>query len=267
MNNPQVPEAFISVIGLGASRGCFPAKKSSLWGNLIFFIVLLAGSFLVAVFGVYDTYIAVQQHGPAMIDDKLFGPLGIAFILFAIALLLGWSAFNNWKKGVVIYDRGFAYNDRKGIQIWRWEDVVSMTSAITRHYTNGIYTGTTHVYTLFDRQNKRLVLADSIGKIEDLAKDIDGNIFPLLYSRASDQYNAGQALVFGPVAISKMGIVIGKKTYPWTDVKEVSIQKGILRVSKKDGGWFSGATASASVIPNLRVLLTIIHQVVGLKTG
>jgi hypothetical protein len=48
-------------------------------------------------------------------------------------------------------------------------------------------------------------------------------------------------------------------------VKEVSIHQGILKVSRKDGGWFSGASAAASVIPNLRVLLAIIQQLVGLK--
>jgi hypothetical protein len=142
-----------------------------------------------------------------------------------------------------------------------------MTSAITRHYTNGIYTGTTHIYTLYNRQNQRLVLSDSIRKVEVLAKNIDESIFPLLYGRAADQYNGGQAIAFGPVSISKAGIAVGKKTYPWTDVKEVSIHQGVLKVSRKDGGWFSGASASAAVIPNLRVLLTIIHQVVGLKAG
>ncbi len=267
MNNPQIPEAFISVIGLGASRGYFPVKKWTRWGGLVFFFLLLTGAVLVFLFGIYDTYVAVQQHGPAMIDDKLPGPLGIAFILFAVGLLAGWSAYANWNKGVVAYERGFAYNDRKGTQVWRWEDVASMTSAITRHYTNGIYTGTTHVYTLYNRQNQRLVLADSIGKVEELAKNIDENIFPLLYGRAADQYNTGQAIVFGPVSISKTGIAIGKKTYPWTDVKEVSIHQGVLKVSRKDGGWFSGASAAAAVIPNLRVLLTIIQQVVGLKAA
>ncbi|MCX6099935.1 MAG: hypothetical protein NTV92_00605, partial [Candidatus Bipolaricaulota bacterium] len=84
---------------------------------------------------------------------------------------------------------------------------------------------------------------------------------------AADQYNAGQTIVFGSVAISKAGIAIGKKTYPWADVKEVSIHQGILKVSRKEGGWFSGARASASTIPNLRVLLTIIQQGIGLKAG
>ncbi len=267
MNNPQIPEAYLSVIGLGAPRGYFPVKGWNRWGGLIFFFIFLVGAVLVFSLGVYDTYVAYQSNGPAMIDDKLTGPLVIAVILFALGLLAGRGAYANWNKGVAAYERGFAYNDRKGLQIWGWENVVSMASAITRHYTNGIYTGTTHMYTLYNRQNQRLVLSDTIGKVEELAQHIDQNIFPLLYGRTADQYNAGQAIVFGPVAISKMGIAIGKKTYPWTDVQEVSIHQGILKVSKKDGGWFSGASAAASTIPNLRVLLTIIQQVVGLKAG
>jgi hypothetical protein len=74
-------------------------------------------------------------------------------------------------------------------------------------------------------------------------------------------------VTFGPVAISKSGIVIGRKTYPWSEVQQVSIHQGYVKVSKKGGGWFSGASAAASTIPNLRVLLSIINQVVGLKAG
>jgi hypothetical protein len=267
MNNPKIPAAFLSVIGLGAPRGYFPVKKWNRWGSLVFSFVFLAGALLVLIIGIYDTYVAYQQHGTAMIDDKLTTPLAITLILFVLGVLAGWRAFANWNKGVAVYEHGFAYNDRKGIQVWRWDGVLSMTSAITRHYTNGIYTGTTHVYKLYDRQNQRLVLSDSLSKVEELAQNIDDSIFPLLYPRAADQYNTGQTVIFGPVAISKAGIVIGKKTYPWTDVKEVSIQRGVLKVSRKEGGWFSGASASAAAIPNLRVLLTIIHQVVGLKAG
>lgn len=267
MNDPQIPEAFISVSGVGASHGYFPVKNWIHWVSLAIFFLLLIGALLVFLFGMVATFVAVRLHGPAMIDDKMTGPLVIAFILFVLGFLAGWSAVATWNKGVAAYEGGFAYNDRKGIQIWRWEDVVSMMSAITRHYTIGIYSGTTHMYTLYNCQNQRLVLSDSFDKVEELAKLIDENIFPLLYGPAADQYNAGQAIAFGPVTISKTGIAIGKKTYPWTDVSEVSIHQGILKVSRKEGGWFSGASAAASAIPNLRVLLTIIQQVVGLKAG
>jgi hypothetical protein len=267
MNDLQIPEIYNSVTGLGARRTYYPVKNWNRLGNLVICLVLLAGAALVLLFGIYTTYLAYQQNGPAMIDDKLPVPLVIAFLLAAFGVLAGWGAYVNWKKGALVFERGIAYSDRKGLQLWQWEDIVSMKSAITRHYTNGIYTGTTHVYTLLNRQDQRLVLADSIGKIEELANLIDESIFPRLYELASGQYNSGQPVVTGPVTVSKSGITISKKTYPWSEVKEVSINRGVLKVSRKDGGWFSGASAPASTIPNLRVLLTIIHQVVGLKSG
>jgi cbb3-type cytochrome oxidase subunit 3 len=267
MEQVQIPEAFQSVFNMGMARRYFTVKKASRIGSLIGSVVLLGGSMVLFLYGAWEAYQAYRRHGPAMIDDKLTGPAVFAFLLFLLGLLAIWSAYANWNKGAVAYEKGFAYRDRKGIQAWRWEDLVSQTAAVTRHYTNGIYTGTTHVYTLFNREGKRLVLNDSLAKVEELAALIEAGTFPLLYEKAAQQYNTGQTLTFGPVVISKGGILVGRKTYPWQEVKEVSIQQGVLKVSKKDGGWFSGASAMASTIPNLRVLLSIIDQVVGIKAG
>lgn len=257
----------MSVMGLGAPKNYFAVKGSRRIGSLIAAIIFLGGAVLLFLYGVYDAYTRSQNYGSAMIDDKLIGPLVLAGILFLIGLATGWSAYSNWNKSVMIYERGFAYRDRKGVQAWQWISVVSILTAITRHYYNGVYTGTTHVYTLFNNQNEKLVLNDYFKKVEDIAKIIEQGIYPILYERATQSYNSGQMLTFGPVAINKGGIVIGKKTYPWTDVKQVSIQNGYVKVSKKDGGWFSGASASAAAIPNLRILLSIIHQVVGINVG
>ena len=254
-------------IGLGAPKRYFPVRKMNRTGNLVAFLILAGIAVLVFLYGIYIAYLAYQKHGPAQIDVNFPLPVIIAGVVFLLGLLAGWSAYVNWNKGVAVYERGFAIRDRNGIRPWRWEDVVSLKAAITRHYTNGIYTGTTHVYTLFDRQNQRLVLSDIYSRVEELAKAIQDAIYPILFDQAARQYNAGQELVFGPVLISTSGIQIGKKTFPWNDVEQVAIQKGILKVSKKGGGWFSGASAPASVIPNLNVLLNIIQQVVGLKTG
>jgi hypothetical protein len=268
MENPQFPEAFaLEGLGLGASRRYFPAKNLHRAGSLIAFFILIGCSVLVFLYGLFVTNLAYQKHGLVMIDEKLTVPGIIALFLLLLGLAAGRSAYVNWNKGVAVYDRGFAVRDQKGIQFWRWEDIASLTAVVTRHFTTGIYTGTTHVYSLVDRQNQRLVLSDIYIKVEELAKVIQDGIFPILYDRAARQYNAGQMLVFGPVAINKAGIQIGKKTYPWTEVQQVSIHQGILKVSKKGGGWFSGARASASVIPNLNVLLNLIYQVVGLKMG
>jgi hypothetical protein len=267
MDNSQIPETFNSVMGLGAPKEYFKVKEINRIGSLVTSIVLIVGAGIVLLYGVYEAYTWSQQYGPAMIDDKLIGPLVAAGIMLLFGVLMGGSAYANWNRGVMVYERGFAYNDRKGIQMWQWINVVSITAAITRHYHNGIYTGTTHVYTIFNNQNEKLVLNDVFKKVEDLARNIEQGIYPTLYERAAQAYNSGQTLTFGPVAISKGGILIGKKTYPWTEVKQVSVQNGYVKVSKKDGGWFSGASASAAFIPNLKILLSIINQVTGIKAG
>ena len=203
-----------------------------------------------------------------MFSTSLIGPWILAAVLLGIALLLAWNAYTNWKKAAVIYQNGLAYRDRKGLRTWRWEDFNSMTSAVTKHYTNGIYTSTTHIYTLVKQDGEKFVVNDTIANVEALATDIRKHIFPLLYEQVAQAYNEGRNCLFGPVKLSKAdGIQVGKKVYPWDQVEQVAIQKGVLSVKKKGGGWFSGASATASSIPNLEVMLSIIDQVVGLKTS
>ncbi len=156
---------------------------------------------------------------------------------------------------------------RKGLRAWRWEEVQAISSAITRHYSIGILTGTSHVYKVFNRQTQRVVFTDALINVARLGDEIEQNIYPILYDRASSLYNAGQQLHFGPVMISKAGITVGRRSYLWSDVQEIAIRKGILKVSKTDGGWFNGAGAPTSKIPNLRVLLSILQQVAGVKLG
>ena len=264
MNNPNIPEAFTSVMGLGAQKQYIKGGNRTL--NLVLAVLFLGGAALLVLYGVYEAF-NWSSYGSAMVTSKLTGPLVFAGILFLLGAWAAWSTYSNWNKGLMIYDRGFAYRDRKGIQTWQWINVTSITAAITRHYTNGIYTGTTHVYTLLNNQNEKIVLNDSFKKVEDVAGIIENNVYPILYERAAQAYNSGQTLTFGLVAINKGGIQIGKKNYPWTDVKQVSINNGFVKVSKKDGGWFSGASASAAAIPNLKIMLSIINQVVGVRAG
>jgi Family of unknown function (DUF6585) len=266
-NTDRPPEEFSNVMGLGAPREWFKPRPLSRVLNLVWSFLFLGGAAALLIYGVSDTLTAVRQHGTAVIDDRLVMPLIGALVLFLIGLALAWWSYSNWKKAAVVYERGFALFDRKGLHPWRWEEIVSLTAAVTRHYTNGIYTHTTHAYTLLNRQNEKLVLTDALKNVVGLAALIEQSIFPLLYPREAERYNRGETVSFGPVAINKSGIVIGKKTYGWGEVGQVSVEKGFLKVSKKDGGWFSGTSALVSSIPNLQVLLSILSQVVGVKAG
>ena len=268
MADPHFPKEFPSrVPGLGAPKRYFPVRNTYRTGALIISLMLLAAAMLVFLYGLYVTFLAYQKHGPATIDDKLIVPMLVAFAMLVPGVATGWMAYRNWSKGVAVYEGGIAVRDRNGIRTWHWEEIVSLTAAVTRRHFIGIDTGTRHVYKLYTRQNQRFVLRDIYTNVEELAKAIQDGIFPSLYEQSARQYNRGQKLILGPVAISKSGIQIGKRTFPWSEIEQVSIQRGILKVAKRDGGWFGRASASASAIPNLNVLLNIINQVVGIKVG
>ena len=270
LDNPTPPAGFTNVIGLGLPQAVFPVKRTSKYGSLVFAVFLLGAAALLALGSLVYTFYQVNRLGPAvmerMIRDTVL-PLSCgALVTFGLGLLAAWSAYSNWKKTVVVYTDGLAYSDRKGLRQARWDQIASLTSAVTKHYRNGIYTGTSHAYTVLSREGEKWVFNDSIQNVEALSNHIRQGTYPHLYEDAADAYNAGKTLQFGSVAISKAGIQLGKKSYQWDEVLHVSVRQGVLKVAKHDGGWFSGANIAVSSIPNLPVLLSIIDQVIGIRT-
>ncbi len=252
---PFPAEFAANVIDLGTQNRYFPVRKRTRIGNLIGFFLLLGIAVLVFFVGATGA------------SDMLIGMTIGAFVFFLMGLYCGWAAYSNWSKGVGLYERGFVYRDRNGFQVWHWEDIQSIQSQVTRHYYNGIYTGTTHVYTLLNKQNQKLKLTDVLQKVEELADMIEKSIYVRLHNDAVDAYNTGSMLTFGPVNVDKAGLHIGKKDFPWNNIKQVSLGHGFLQVAPQGGGLFKSASVQASAIPNLRVLLSIVDQVVGVKTS
>ncbi|HNB50582.1 MAG TPA: hypothetical protein PK530_01495, partial [Anaerolineales bacterium] len=201
------------------------------------------------------TYANYSKYGPATLSQQLsniFLPtVIITGVLFLAGLATIWSTYTNWRKAAVVYQEGFAFSDHKGVRTLRFDQISGMTSAVTKHYRNGIYTGTTHLYTIWDKKGTKLALNDSLPKVEDLSNFIRQGTFPFLYKSAADTYNAGQKVQFGPVSISKAdGITVQKKSYKWDEVGQVKVEQGFLKVEKKGGGWFSGANVMIAAIPN-----------------
>lgn len=179
MLTPSIPEGFPAIMtGLGTPERYFPIRKLNKLGSLVACILLILASIAVFVYGVYRTYTAYMQHGASVIGGQLTVPLFIAIGLCLLGLWAGWSAWSNWIRGALLYEKGFVVRSRQGVQNWAWTDIASIQARITRHYTNGIYTGTTHEYTLVNRQNERLRINDAFVKVEELAGVIEQNVFP-----------------------------------------------------------------------------------------
>jgi hypothetical protein len=262
--NFELPESFQSVFGMGTLQGFYRPNRRTQQIVLAIGVLLAGGAVLGALFGVYDAYVMAQRYGQIKFWDTL-----IPYLIFgALALLIGvgmaaWSLFH-WRHALGLYEHGFAYHNQSELMSVRWSEVASFYMSITRNYTNGVYTGTTHIYTVHLMDGRKLVFGDVFENVEALGNGLQEMLFPVQYRRASEQFNAGQTVTFDKISLHKTeGLTIDNKKYPWHEIENISLNQGMLQVAKKGGGWFSGASKMVASIPNLQVLLTLVDEALG----
>ena len=257
---PDPSSPFASVINLGAFKSGHSPSKRSRWINVIFSGLFLAAGPVLLLVALYLAYDAYNRYGISRVDDSGFWlPLVCSGLAIPLGLYGLFSAWRNWPLAVALYENGFAYNDRKGLTQVHWNNIDAVWQSITKHYRNGIYTGTTYLYTIQTKDQKRVALDNKFVKIEDLGNAIISGSANVLFPRYVQALQQGQRLTFGPLAIDPNGIYSGNKSLRWDEIKGIRIHQGTVSV-KKEGGWFNWATAAVPQIPNFLIFYNLIGR-------
>jgi hypothetical protein len=260
MNSPNPNSPFYTVVGLGPLKTEYPYPSGRKWAGLIFGLLCLFASPMLLLLAAYLGYDAYNRFGVRRVDDEVIVPLVFAGIAFLVGALLVFNAWRNWSVAAALYENGFAYNDRKGLRQVRWDQIAAVWQSITKHYRNGIYVGTTHIYTVQTNDNQKIILDDKFKKVEDLGNAVLKGSTNALWPKYWQQAQSGQRITFGPLALDTQGMYTGKKSLLWNDIKAVKIQSGTISVSKKDGGWFAWTTASVPQIPNFYIFYELVGK-------
>jgi hypothetical protein len=255
-NNPNSP--FQTVVGLGAVKSEHPAKGSK-WTAVT--VGVLGGVatpvlLLVALFLGYNAY---SRHGLLRVDNAVVLPLIAAAVAFIIGALALFNAWRFWPLAAVLYEDGLALNRREGLQVVRWTQISTVKQAVTKHYYNGVYTGTTHLYTLETTDHVKLQLNDRLTRVEDLGKAVQHGVSNALFPQYVQALQSGQRLTFGPLSLDAQKLYSGSKELAWSEIKAISINKGIISV-KKEKGWFSWASVTVPQIPNFFIFVEIVSR-------
>jgi hypothetical protein len=222
----------------------------------------LVGGFVLCVAGGFAMLYSGMGRVPS--DDR------IPIILLGVFLaFIGWAVIETWIRAwglsAQVYTDGFIRTRFNQQEICRWDDIVAVWQYVVKRYYNGVYTGTTHTYTIQKRDGTKLKFDDTLGNVEQLGNTIQEEVARRLLPLAIAAYNRGEPVPFGKLSLSGQGLSWGDKTLPWSEVQGVQINKGYLTV-KKQGKWLRWANISVSQIPNLLVALTLIDRIVGLNT-
>jgi len=256
--NPNSP--FYTVVGLGPMKTEYLYSGRAKWFSLIFGLIFFFASPLLVLLAAYLAYDAYNQHGIRPAEQAGIAPLFLAGITFVIGALVLFNVWRNWPLAAALYENGLAYNDRKGMQQVRWDQIESVWQSIVKHYHNGVYTGTTHTYTVRTNDGQKIILDDRFKKVEDLGNAVLKSSSNALWPKYWQMAQSGQRIPFGPLALDNQKIYSGKKELLWSDIKAIKIQRGVISVSKKDGGWFAWTTASVPQIPNFYVFYELVGR-------
>ena len=182
-------------------------------------------------------------------------------VLLAIGISSLVNLFRHLNLRVLLCSEGLLRTNGSQVEIVRWDQAEAFWQAVTRRYTNGAYTGTTHVYTL--RRNDGMVFKfnDTISKVEELGNAIQREVTRVLLPRFINAYNAGSTLNFGPLSINRQGISNSREMLPWSQYKDMQVQRGIISV-KKEGKWLNWSSVGVAKIPNFYVFMALLDYAV-----
>jgi hypothetical protein len=251
---------FASVIGLGKLKAEYKNAGRRRWIGLIFGVLCLLASPVLLLVTLYVAYDAYTNSGLYRVAEYTVVPLIITLTAFAIGVGVVISAWRSWRLTAALFENGVAYQSRTGIQQASWSDVTAVWQRVTRHYTNGIYTGTTHNYTVQTNTGQKIVLDDRLGKgVEELGKAVQNGASNALFPRYWTAIQNGQRVDFGPLAMDNQKLYAGKKELPWNEIKAVKINKGQISI-KKDKGWFSWASVTVPQVPNFFIFYDLVGR-------
>lgn len=259
--NADSNSPFATVIGLGSLKAEYKNTGARRWVGLIFGLLCLLATPVLLLLTVYFAFQAYNDNGLYRMADS---PALVLLIATVIAFLLGLgiviSAWRSWRLAAALFENGVAYQSRTGVQQVSWADVTAVWQRVTRHYTNGVYTGTTHVYTVQTNTGQKIVLDDRLGKgVEALGKAVQTGASNTLFPRYYTAVKNGQRVDFGPLAMDNQKLYAGKKEITWSEIKAVKISKGQISV-QKDKGWFNWASVTVPQIPNFFIFYELVGR-------
>jgi len=240
-------EQFAGAYGLGRAQTEYKVgiKKSMLvW---IVLGIILGGIFAAMTFSYTDP------------SAKIVFIL-VALLFFGIAVYgaLTPTIYRSWR--VYVCTNGFISKRGSKVEVFPWEQIESMWQAVTKHYTNGIYTGTSHKYTVRRKDGVKVIFNDKFARVEEMGNTLSRAITNYLLPQVISAYNAGNTITFGPLSISMQGVSNGRELLPWGQVKEMGVNRGVVTV-KKEGKWLSWSTIRAATVPNLFVFMALVNYV------
>jgi len=229
------------------------AKYEPTKGLLMVGVVCFAAA---GIAGLVFIILGIMMDGGFLVAAFFTIPIGVAGFLWCMSLLT---------LKVNLHEGGIAHMRHGKRRLIAWNDIKNVWQQITENYYNGVYTGTSYMYTLELHDGTRIVYTNAtLQRVEKLGNAILHHTSEAIFPLALRDYDKGEVVDFGPLGVSQEGLHYGKSLLDWDEITAVKIKAGYISVGKR-GKWFNWCNIAASSIPNLLVFESLVNQIVGIE--
>ncbi|GAA2739862.1 MULTISPECIES: DUF6585 family protein [Kitasatospora] len=230
---PEAVEALAAAHGLGPHRETFlPKRQGVLWmAGMVFFVLL--GLLLFVLPGLFFGYLLLQS--PNVSRKKAAHRLHF-------------------------FEYGLVVADHTGpVEAFRW-DSMAVLQQITRRYANGVYVGTTYLYTLYKQDGSTLKLTNFFANPERWGLIIQHAITNSQLPGVLAALGNGETVRFGDIAVTTGGVATPKRgSVAWSEIQRFEIKNGVVFLAKA-GKLLAWSNTPVAKIPNFFLFLATVDR-------
>ncbi|POX56292.1 hypothetical protein C3489_06115 [Streptomyces sp. Ru71] len=158
-----------------------------------------------------------------------------------------------------LFEHGLAEVGRNGeVSVFRW-DSMTVLQEITERYANGVYVGTTYVYTLYREDGTTLKVTGFYAQPERWGPAIQQEITRAQLPGLLAGLERGGTLAYGELSVNLGGVATPKGSLTWPEVDSAELSQGVL-VLRRAGKKLPWARIPVKKIPNLCLFLALVDR-------
>lgn len=219
------------------------------------YIIIFA--IIALVFGFIGIGMA-SDGGDSAIGSSIF--FLITLVLLGLAIFYGLQPvlFRSWRVCICAY--GLLYVRGSKIDAFRWDQITAFFIQVVNTYYYGIRTGTRRKYKVQYNDGRKAVFTDMFADAEEIGNAIDYELTRVQLPMAIAAFDAGQALTFDKLQISRQGLAKSPQQWlSWQELKDVQIARGIISI-RKSGQMLNWSTIRVARMPNMHIFLALVEH-------
>ncbi|MBT2407113.1 MULTISPECIES: DUF6585 family protein [unclassified Streptomyces] len=213
-----------------------------------------------------ETFLPQRMGTGRMAGLILFTVLGLAcFILPGLVFVRILMQTPNLSgkqaaKRIHLFEHGLIVADHTGpAAAFRWDSMTALQQ-ITERYANGVYVGTSYLYTLFRPDGSTLKLTNFYADPDRWGTAIQHEITQAQLPGVIASLEQGATVRFGDIAMTKGGIATAKRgAVQWNEIQKIEVKNGTVFLAKA-GKLLSWSNTPVAKIPNFFLFLTIVDH-------